>query len=105
MSNNNHHLQQLEDWIRLVKKGDPASLIELRNQLGKTSKEIAEKVGVSEQQLSCWELGEHQPSNKHYSLWKIKLSDCIDEKISILIGISNPELVNHFCEILWRLND
>ena len=97
-------MQQLEDLIRLVKKGDHASLTELRNHLGKTSKEIADKVGVSEQQLGRWELGEQQPSNKHYILWKIKLSDCIDEKISTLIGTSNPELVTHFWEILWRLD-
>ena len=105
MPNNNHHRQQLEDLIRLVKKGDPASLTELRNQLGKTGKEIAEEVGVSEHQLKCWELGEQQPSSKHYTRWKIKLSDYIDEEISLLIGTENPELVTHFWEILWRLND
>ena len=105
MLNNNHHLQQLEDWIRLVKKGDPVSLTELRNHLGKTSKEIADKVGVSEYQFKCWELGEQQPSDEHHSFWKLRLSDYVDERISALIGTDNAELVTNFWEILWRLND
>jgi DNA-binding XRE family transcriptional regulator len=104
MSNSNH-LQQLEDCIRLVRKGDYASLAELRNHLGKTRKEIADKVGVSENRLKCWELGEEQPSSTLHSFWKIKLSDCIDEKISTQIRTNNPELVTNFWEILWRLND
>jgi DNA-binding XRE family transcriptional regulator len=105
MLNNNHHLQQLEDWIRLVKKGDPTSLMELRNQLGKTSREIADKLGVSEQQLCCWERGEQQPSGILHASWKLALSDYVDEEISTLINTGNPELVTHFWEILWRLND
>ena len=105
MSNNQHHLQQLENLIRLVKKGDPVSLAELRNQLGKTRKEIADKVGVSEHQLKCWELEEQQPSGKHHSFWKLRLNDYVDEKISALIETKNAKLVNHFWEILWRLND
>ncbi len=102
---NNHHLQRVENLIRLVKKGDTVSLAELRNQLGKTRKEIANKVGVSEHQLKCWELGEQQPSGKHYSFLKLRLSDYIDEEISALINTGNPELVSHFLEILWRLDD
>ena len=105
MSNNNHHLQQLENLIRLVRKGDPVSLTELRNQLGKTRKEIAAKVGVSEHQLKCWELEEQQPSGKLHSFWKLRLNDYVDEEISALIGTKNAELVTHFWEILWRLND
>jgi transcriptional regulator with XRE-family HTH domain len=105
MSNNNHHLQQVEELIRLIKKGDPISLTELRNQLGKTRQEIADKVGVSEYQLECWELGEQQPSGKHHSFWKLRLSDYVDERISVLIGTRNAELVAQFWGILWRLND
>ena len=105
MSNNHHHLPQVENLIRLVKKGDHVSLTELRDQLGKTRKEIANKVGISEHQLKCWELGEQQPSAKHDSFWKLRLSDYIDEEISVLINTDNPELVSHFWEILWYLSD
>jgi transcriptional regulator with XRE-family HTH domain len=105
MSDNHHDLQQIEDFIRLVKKGDPGSLAELRNQLGKTRKEIADKVGVSEHQLKCWELGEQQPSGEHCSFWKLRLSDYVDEKISTLLGINNAELVTNFWELLWRIDD
>lgn len=105
MSNNHHNLQQVENFIRLVKKGDPVSLTELRNQLGIVRKEIADKVGVSEHQLECWELGEQQPSRKHHSFWKLRLSDYVDEEISVLIGTKNTDLITKFLEILWRLND
>jgi DNA-binding transcriptional regulator YiaG len=102
---NNNHLQQLEECIQLVRKGDYISLTELRNKLMKTRKEIADKIGVSEYRLKCWELGEEKPSGTLHSFWKIKLSDCIDEEISIRIRTKNPELITNFWEILWRLND
>lgn len=105
MPNNNHHLQHVENQVRLIKKADHSSLTKLRGQLGKTRKEIAEKVGVSEHQLEYWELGKLQPSCTQHSLWKLRLSDYIDEEISALIGTKNTELVTHFLEILWRLND
>ena len=105
MSDNHHDLQQVENFVRLVKKGDPESLTELRNQLGKTRKEIAAKVGVSEHQLKYWELGDQQPSGKEHSFWKLRLSDYIDEEISTLIGTKNAELVTNFWEIVWRLHD
>lgn len=105
MSDNHHNLQRVENFVRLVKKGDPESLTELRNQLGKTRKEIADKVGVSEHQLKCWEIVDQQPSGKQHSFWKLRLSDYVDEEISTLIGTKNAELVTNFWEILWRLND
>ena len=105
MSNNHHSLERIYDLIRLVKKGDSASLTELRSQLGKTREEIAEKVGVSEQQLKYWESGKQQPSGIVHSSWKLRLSDYIDEEISALINTDNPKLVTHFWEILWRLDD
>ena len=105
MSNNNHSLQQVENLIRLIRKGDAVSLTKLRNQLGITSNEIANKVGVSEHQFRQWELGEQQPSGEYHSFWKLRLSDYIDEEISALIGTKSHELVIHFWEILWRLND
>jgi transcriptional regulator with XRE-family HTH domain len=105
MSNNNHHLQQLETFIRLVREGDPVSLKELREQLGKTRKEIADKIGVSEHELKCWELGEQQPSSKHHSFWKIRLNDYVDERIAVLIRTKDTKLVTHFWEILSHLSD
>ncbi len=105
MSNNHHSLQRVSDLIRLVKKGDTPSLAELRNQLDKTREEIADKIGVSEQQFKYWESGEQQPSGILYSSWKLTLSDHIDTEISALISTENPELVTHFWEILWRLDD
>ena len=105
MSNNHHSLQRVSDLIRLVKKGDPVFLTELRNQLGKTMEEIADKVGVSEHQLKSWELGEQQPSGILHASWKLRLSDFIDEEISALINTENPKLVTRFWELLWRLDD
>ena len=104
MSNNHHSLQQVEDFIRLVKKGDSASLAELRNQLGKTRTEIADKVGVSEQQLKYWELGEQQPSTRFYSFWRLRLSDYVDEEISVTLRIKDAEFVTQFWELMWRLD-
>ena len=105
MSNNNHSLQRISDLVRLVRKGDSVSLTELRNQLGKTTDEVAAKIGVSERQLKSWELGEEQPSGILHSAWKLRLSDYVDEEISMLISTDNPELVTNFWEILWRLHD
>ncbi len=76
-----------------------------RALLGWTQQEIADKVGVSEHQLKCWEIGDQQPSGKQHSFWKLRLSDYVDEEISTLIGTKNAELVTNFLEILWRLND
>ena len=104
MSNNNHSLQWVQDLIRLVKKGDSASLAELRNQLGKTRTEIADKVGVSEQKLKYWELGEQQPSSRFYSFWKLRLSDYVDKEISDLLRTKDAELVTQFWELMWRLD-
>ena len=105
MSNNNHSLQRISDLVQLVRKGDSVSLTELRNQLGKTTDEVAAKIGVSERQLKSWELGEEQPSGILHSAWKLRLSDYVDEEISMLISTDNPELVTNFWEILWRLHD
>lgn len=105
MSNNNHSLQRISDLVRLVRKEDSVSLTELRNQLGKTTDEVAAKIGVSERQLKSWELGEEQPSGILHSAWKLRLSDYVDEEISMLISTDNPELVTNFWEILWRLHD
>jgi len=105
MSNNNHSLQRISDLVRLVRKEDSVSLTELRNQLEKTTDEVAAKIGVSERQLKSWELGEEQPSGILHSAWKLRLSDYVDEEISMLISTDNPELVTNFWEILWRLHD
>ena len=105
MSDNHSSLERISDLIRLVRKGDSMSLTKVRKQLGKTREEIAKKLGVSEQQLEYWESGEQEPSGIVHSSWKLRLSDYIDEEISLLIGTENPELVTHFWEILWRLDD
>ena len=105
MSDNSRSVQRVEDLIRLVRKGNPASLTELRKHLGKTRKEIASKVGVSEDQLEDWELGEQQPSSIHHSFWKLSLSDYIDEEISALLKVDNAELINKFWEVMWHLDE
>ena len=105
MSDNHYYMQQVEGFIQLVKKGDYASLTELRQQLGKTMEDIADKVGVSVHELSSWELGEKQPSNAYHAFWKLRLSDYIDDAISTLLGTEDAELVTQFWEIMWRLHE
>lgn len=97
--------QWIESLIQLVKKGDPASLTQLRQKLGIGREEIAIKAGVSESQLRHWELGEQQPSSIQHTYWKLRLSDYIDEEISKLLGMDNGEIINQLWEIMWRLND
>jgi len=98
-------VQRIESLIRLVKKGDPASLTQLRQKLGIGREEIAIKAGVSESQLRHWELGEQQPSSIQHTSWKLRLSDYIDEEISELLGMDKGEIINQLWEIMWRLND
>lgn len=105
ISNDHHSMQQVENLIRLVKKGDFVSLTKLRHQLGKTAEGIANEVGVSVHQFRSWELGEKQPSNIWHAFWKLRLSDYIDDAISTLLGTDNAEIVTKFWEIMWRLND
>lgn len=105
MAEQTYTMQQVEQLVRLVKKGDASSLIQLRQKLGKTQKDIALKIGVSEDQLERWEKGEEQPSRKNHAQWKLKLSVYIDEVISDLLGTDDAEINTQFWELIWRLTD
>lgn len=105
MSGDGGSIQRVESLVRLVRRGDPASLTRLRQELGKTREEIAVRVGVPERQLRHWELGEQQPSNIQHASWKLRLSDYINDEISGLLGMEDGEIVTQFWEILWRLSD
>ena len=54
--------KHIEKLIRLVKTGDITSLNKIRQELGKTQKEVANKIGISEGQFGRWERGEQKPS-------------------------------------------
>ena len=105
MVGQSYSLQQVEHLVRLVKKGDASSLAQARQELGKTQKEIALQVGVSERQLGRWEKGEQQPSRTHYVLWKLRLSDYVDGLISGLLGTNNMDVITRFWELIWELID
>ena len=98
-------MQLVEELVRLVKNGDTSSLTEVRQKLGKTQNEVAVLVGVPESQLEQWENGEIQPSHIHHALWKLRLSDYVDDEICRLLGTENNEVVNKFWELIWSLND
>jgi transcriptional regulator with XRE-family HTH domain len=98
-------IQQVEQLIRLVKKGDAASLTQLRLRLGRSQKDIALMVGVSEQQLRQWERGEEKPSKAQRAHWKVKLGECIDDPISDLLGTRDVEVNTRFWELIWRLTE
>jgi len=100
-----HSMQQVEHLVRLVKRGDASSLTQLRQELGKTQKEIALKVGVSEHQLGRWERGEQQPSGLHCANWKLALSYYVDHVISALLGTEDIEVNIQFWRLIWRLTD
>ena len=97
--------QQVEQLIRLVKKGDASSLTQLRQKLDKTQKEVATKIDVSEHQLERWEKGEQQPSGIHNAHWKLRLSNYIDDVIAKLLGTEDTEVITQFWELMWGLID
>ena len=97
-------LREVEELIWLVRQGDAQSLTQLRHRLGRTGKELADLVGVSEEQLEKWEGGDEEPSSLHHAFWKLKLSDYVDEEVSRLLHTDNREVINQFWELIWRLN-
>ncbi len=100
-----YSVKQIEDLIRLLKKGDASSLAQLRQKLGKTQREVALKVGVSQYQLEEWEKEQQQPSRTNYVQWRLNLSYYVDDVISDLLGTGNTEINTHFLEIMWGLID
>jgi transcriptional regulator with XRE-family HTH domain len=98
-------MQQVEQLIRLVKNGDATSLTQLRLKLGRSQKDIALMVGVSEYQLRRWERGEEKPSKAQHTRWKVKLGECIDGSISDLLGSRDAEVNTQFWELIWRLTE
>jgi DNA-binding transcriptional regulator YiaG len=82
--------QQVENLIRLIKRGNSASLSQARNELGITRAEFAYNYGIPEQQLAKWESGAEQPSDKDYIRWKLKLSNLVDAAIAGLLGTEDP---------------
>jgi len=100
-----YSMRQVEYLIQLVKKGDTPSLAQLRQELGKTQMEIAAKIGISEQQLGWWEKGEQQPSGRHYTQWRLKLSYYVDDVISVFLGTKDMEIITRYWELMWGLTD
>ena len=98
-------VQQVDNLIRLLKKGDTSSLAQLRNLIGIKRSDLSSKIGVSEQKLELWENGEEQPSSLHYSLWKIRLGDYLDKKIARYLGTEDNEVINEYLALIWGLVD
>ena len=94
---------QVNDLIRLLKKGDIESLAYLRNLLEVKSNDLAHEVGVSSQTLELWEKGKEQPLGLHYALWKIKLSSYIDERINKFLGTNDSEITGKYWALVWDL--
>ena len=105
MLEKSNSMQRVEHLIRLVKKGDAVSLAQLRQELGRSQKDIALMIGVSEQHLRRWEKGMEDPSKAQHALWRVKLSDCIDGAISDLLGTCDVEVNTRFWELLWKLTE
>ncbi len=98
-------MRQVDNLIRLLRKGDAKSLAQLRNLLGIKRNDLAPEIGISEHTLELWENGEEQALGSHYALWKIKLSSYIHNKISILLGTEDAEVTNKYWALIWNLVD
>jgi DNA-binding XRE family transcriptional regulator len=105
MLEQSNSMQQVEKLVRLVKRGDAASLTQLRLRLKRSQKDIALLVGVPEHQLRLWERGEEKPSKAQHARWKVKLGECIDGLISDLLGTHDAEVNTRFWQLIWRLTE
>lgn len=95
--------KQVNNLIRLLRRGDVRSLTQLRNLLAIKPGDLAHQIGVSAQTLELWEKGEEKPSGLHYALWKIKLSSYVDDNISVLLGTNDSEIANKYWALVWDL--
>ncbi len=103
MANNHFSLQQAYQLIRLLKLGEASSLTQLRGELGRTQEDLALDIGIASRTLEMWETGKQQPSRIQYANWKIKLSTCIDDKLSGLLGTEDTQINTKFWAIIWEL--
>jgi DNA-binding transcriptional regulator YiaG len=97
--------QRVENLIRLIKRGNSASLSQARNELGITLAEFADNFGIPKEQLAKWESGVEQPSDKDYIRWKLKLSNLVDAAIAGLLGTEDTNTITQFWELMWELVD
>lgn len=97
--------RSLERCISLLKKGDAASLRQLRIILDRTRPELAQKIGISEQKLELWETEMQQPTGLQRARWKIKLASYVDEKISAVLNTQDNEISSRFWSLIWELVD
>ena len=95
--------QQVNNLIRLLRRGDVKSLSQLRNLLAIKPYDLAHQIGVSAQTLELWEKGEEKPLGLHYAIWKIKLSSYLDNKISLLLGTNDSEITSKYWALVWDL--
>ena len=105
MTEEQHRMQQVNNLIKLLRRGDGPSLAQLRNLLGIKPNDLAPAIGVSNQKLELWENGEEQPPSSRSAIWKIKLSSYIDEKISIFLGTEDNEVTHKYWALVWGLVD
>ena len=72
-------------------------ILELRKSMNITQEELAEKVGVTRQTISNWELGESSPDLKQAKelskIFKISLDELVDNNIKdiVVTKVSNTE--------------
>ena len=77
----------------------------LRHLLGKTRRELALDIGVTEQTLEMWENGNQKPSSSNRAKWRIKLGSYIDKRISTLLETEDNEISTKYWALIWELID
>ncbi len=105
MPQGNNTSRSLERYISLLKKGDAASLKQLRILMNRTQLELAQLISISEQKLEQWEAETQQPTGLQRAKWKIKLASYVDEKISAVLNTQNNEISSRFWSLIWELVD
>jgi DNA-binding transcriptional regulator YiaG len=98
-------MAEIEFIIGLIKKGNASSLAKVRRILEVTVSEFSTIMGIPENTLISWEIETDTPPHKSLIIWRIKLGDFIEGKISRYLRTTNPELIHQFWDIMWRLND
>jgi DNA-binding transcriptional regulator YiaG len=98
-------IEEIENAVGLVRRGDSVSLAEVRRYLGISARGIADSLGITEVILKSWEDGKTKPANNQLIAWRLKIGDFVDERIASYIRTNNKDLITQFWEIMWRLND
>ena len=97
-------LASIIEMFSLIKRGDPVSLVTLREKLGRSRAELATHMDIVESQLASWEENGQNPTAGQQALWKVKLSDYLNLEIRKVLQTDNTEIIARFWELMWRLS-